>query len=89
METQIDEGEPFYTYSLRVIFLSENRDELNIPVADFSRMGGGVRLSKWKIKRRGKQVILSAYYFISAMGHDLDQWIHYDLETGKEIGRTI
>lgn len=29
--------------------------------------------------------ILSALFYVSVLGHDLDQWIHFDLESGEQI----
>ena len=46
----------------------------------------GMALARWKITKRESRTILSAYFYIHAEGHDLDMWIHYDLETGQELG---
>ncbi len=29
--------------------------------------------------------VLSAFFYVNIMGHDLDQWIHFDLATGDQI----
>ena len=33
--------------------------------------------------------ILSAFFYVNIMGHDLDQWIHKDLATGEQVPNYI
>ena len=54
---------------------------INIARIDF----GGMTLVNYEVSRRGEQQILSAFFYINIMGHDLDQWLHFDLRTGKRI----
>jgi len=48
-------------------------------------MGGGMRMLKSLVQERDDRTIVSVYLEVSIMGHDLDQWAHYDLETGERI----
>lgn len=85
VKTESEEGHPYYIYHLLVDNVKDDDLAKQIPVADFRRMGGGVGLEKWYLQKRGERKILSAYLWISAMGHDLDQWRHYDFETGQDV----
>lgn len=46
---------------------------------------GGMTLVNYEISSRDAQQILSTFFYINIMGHDLDQWLHFDLETGSKI----
>jgi hypothetical protein len=47
---------------------------------------GGMTLVTYEISRDGGgRNILSAFFYVNIMGHDLDQWIHFDLATGEQI----
>ena len=47
---------------------------------------GGMTLVNYEISRdSGGRNILSAFFYVNIMGHDLDQWIHFDLATGEQI----
>ncbi len=47
---------------------------------------GGMTLVNYEISRnRNGHDILSAFFYVNIMGHDLDQWIHFDLTTGEQI----
>jgi hypothetical protein len=55
-------------------------------VADLGRMGRGIGLKRWKVTEKGALRVLSAFLEISILGHELDQWRHYDLATGNDLG---
>jgi len=73
-------------YALRVL-----DDDKNI-IIEVPLMGDtattGMSIEKWKHSTRkrdkGKNVI-GVYYWISAMGHELDQWRYYDLDLGEDV----
>lgn len=46
---------------------------------------GSMTLVNYEINQNGKQQILSAFFYVNIMGHDLDEWMHFDLETGEQI----
>lgn len=47
---------------------------------------GGMTLVNYEISQDvGGRNILSAFFYVNIMGHDLDQWIHFDLATGEQI----
>lgn len=47
---------------------------------------GGMTLVNYEISQNGNgQDVLSAFFYVNIMGHDLDQWIHFDLATGEQI----
>lgn len=73
-------------YALRV--LDEDKNVVaEIPLMEDSATSG-MSLEKWKHSTRkrdkGKNVI-GVYFWISAMGHELDQWRYYDLDLGKDV----
>ncbi|GAB4488392.1 MAG: hypothetical protein Fur0016_00790 [Anaerolineales bacterium] len=47
---------------------------------------GGMTLVNYEINKNGDgHDVLSAFLYVNIMGHDLDQWIHFDLETGQQL----
>ncbi len=46
---------------------------------------GSMTLVNYEINQDGKRRVLSAFFYVNIMGHDLDQWIHFDLESGEQI----
>jgi hypothetical protein len=46
---------------------------------------GGMRLVGYEASWRGDDRILSAFFCISILGHELDQWLHFDLRTGRQV----
>jgi len=47
---------------------------------------GSMTLVNYEISRNGDgRDVLSAFFYVNIMGHDLDQWIHFDLATGEQI----
>jgi hypothetical protein len=75
-------------YSLKVNDPSGKYPNRTIPLADMGKAIGGITLSNWKVTHHKDQAVLSVCLRVNMMGHDLDQWIHYDLATGKELGRS-
>ncbi|MEQ8677285.1 MAG: hypothetical protein RLP44_02300 [Aggregatilineales bacterium] len=75
-------------YVLRVA--DDNSDIISdIPLLDMSPTTG-LTVAKWKTSTRkrdqGKRVI-GVYFWISIMGHELDQWRYYDLDLGKDVSK--
>lgn len=73
-------------YCLCVI--DDNRHLIaQIPVLE-STSSTGMTIQKWKHSTRkrdkGKNVI-AVYYYISAMGHELDQWRYYDIDLEEDV----
>jgi len=51
---------------------------------------GSMTLVNYEISRNGNgHDILSAFFYVNIMGHDLDQWIHFDLATGEQMPNYI
>lgn len=47
---------------------------------------GGMTLVNYEMSKNGDgHDVLSAFFYVNIMGHDLDQWIHFDLATGEQI----
>ena len=46
---------------------------------------GGMNLVTYEASRRGDQEIFSAFFYVNYKGHELDQWMHFDLVTGEKI----
>jgi hypothetical protein len=59
--------------------------EKRILAADLTTTGGGMGLERWEINRQGRKRVFSAYFVINSLGHDLDQWAHYDLSSGQKL----
>lgn len=59
--------------------------EKRILAANFTATGGRMRLERWEINRQGGKRVFSACFAVSILGHDLDQWAHYDLSSGKKL----
>jgi hypothetical protein len=72
-----------HTNEYHLLLHDENGMEQRIDIAriDF----GGMTLVNYEVSRHGEQQILSAFFYINIMGHDLDQWLHFDLGTGARI----
>ena len=77
-------------FSLKVSDPSGKYPDRTILLADMGKTPGGITLAEWKTTPddNGRD-ILSVYLHVSMSGHELDQWIHYDLMTGKELGRSV
>lgn len=51
---------------------------------------GSMTLVNYEISQNGDgHDVLSAFFYVNIMGHDLDQWIHFDLVTGEQIPNYI
>lgn len=85
VETENERGRPYSKYELLISDISGERPDRLIEIADLSKMGGGLHLSQWEINWKDDKPIISLYFVMSSMGHDLDQWAHYDWETGERI----
>lgn len=47
---------------------------------------GSMTLVNYEVSQNGSgHDVLSAFFYVNIMGHDLDQWIHFDLATGEQI----
>jgi len=46
---------------------------------------GSMTLVNYELNQDGQRRVLSAFFYVNIMGHDLDQWIHFNLETGEQI----
>lgn len=46
---------------------------------------GGMMLVDYEVSRRGDDRILSAFFYTNVLGHELDQWLHFDLQTGRQV----
>lgn len=42
-------------------------------------------LETWELNWDSDRPVISVYLQISILGHDLDQWVHFDLETGDKL----
>lgn len=85
VETHTERGLVYNIYHLKVEGLPDGQPEKLILVADLREMGGGMRMLKSLVHQPDGRTIISVYLEVSIMGHDLDQWVHYDLETGERI----
>lgn len=85
IKTPTDKGEPYDIYHLKVIEKSGKLPEKMILVAELKRFGGGFSLIKWKLNWNDDRPIISVYLEANIMGHELDQWAHYDWETGERL----
>ena len=65
------------------LIVKEDDEERRIDVATIKN--GGMTLVNYEVSQRGSQRIISAFFYINIMGHDLDQWIHFDLATGEKV----
>jgi hypothetical protein len=59
--------------------------EKKLLAADLTATGGGMHLERWELNRQGRKKVLSAYFLINILGHDLDHWAHYDLSSGEKL----
>ncbi len=84
-KTLTELGPPYDIYHLDVKDTSGKWPDKKILVADLRRMGGGFSLLKWELNWNENHPVISAYLEVSIMGHDLDQWVHYDWETGEKL----
>jgi hypothetical protein len=69
-------------YCLEIVDPVDRALDKTIPVPGTA----GMRLARWKIATIQTGKVLSAYFYINSAGHDLDTWIHFDLETGQVLG---
>jgi hypothetical protein len=83
--TPTEQKNPYGVYHLEVKDLSGKWPDKVIPIVDLGRIGGGITLEEWKLNWNGDRPVISVYLQVSMMGHDLDQWAHYDWETGERI----
>lgn len=83
VETSTDPQRIYNRYALQVTDPRGTLPEKQIVVADFTRMGGGVRLHRSVSAEHAGRLLIAAYLAVSSMGHDLDQWIFYEWETGE------
>jgi hypothetical protein len=72
-----------YTNQYTLLVRGDDEVERRIEVARITQ--GGMTLVNYEVSQRGEQQVLSAFFYINIMGHDLDQWLHFDLETGARI----
>jgi len=60
----------------------------SIYIGNFNSPTSGIQYREWKHstrkKDKGKRVI-GVYFWVSAMGHELDQWRYYDLDASKDV----
>jgi hypothetical protein len=85
LKTPTEHGEPYNRYDLAVKDLSAKWPDKIIPIANLSKMGGGIRLETWELNWNGDKPVISVYLQVSILGHDLDQWAHYDWQTGERL----
>jgi|GEM_PF-3720124 len=69
----------YYDYFLDV----ETDDGLTTRIEVNTHTTGGFQLMKWKLIEKHGTPCVKVFLQISAMGHDLDQWVTYDLTTGE------
>lgn len=71
--------------SIKDKFYLEVIDKSGIREPQLVHVGGssGIVRAGHKVDRNGRYV--TAYFYINIMGHDLDQTICYDLETGQDV----
>lgn len=68
------------------LHLRDNKGcEKKILAADLSTTSGGMGVERWEINRQGRKKVLSVYFVMNILGHDLDQWVHYDLRNGEVL----
>ena len=85
-KAQSDPAQPWGHGGNYFLLLRDGRGrERRILAADFTATGGGMHLARWEINRQGRKRVFSAYFVINSLGHDLDQWAHYDLSSGKKL----
>lgn len=46
---------------------------------------GSMTLVNYEVKQIGGRDVLSAFFYVNIMGHDLDEWMHFDLAAGEQI----
>jgi len=85
-KAQGDPTQPWGNGGKYFLLLRDGRGgERRILAADFTATGGRMHLARWEINRQGHKRVFSAYFVINSLGHDLDQWAHYDLSSGKKL----
>lgn len=85
-KAQGDRTQPWGQGGKYFLLLRDGRGrEKRILAADLTITGGGMHLERWEINRQGRKRVFSAYFVVSILGHDLDQWAHYDLSSGKKL----
>lgn len=70
-------------YFLEVIDYPQEGMTRRIIVNEHSQ--GGFGLEKWEYVEKDGTPCLRVYLQVSIMGHELDQWVTYDLETGERL----
>jgi hypothetical protein len=87
-ERETELGQAYSHYYLEIHDPTGKYPTQNILIADLRRMGGGIALDTWEeVKYEGVDY-LSLYLELSILGHDLDQWVHYNLLTGEKVEDT-
>ena len=73
-------------YVLRVV--DTEADKISeIPIFEDTPTSG-LTLEKWKHstrKRDKDKNVIGVYFWVSIMGHELDQWRYYDLDTKTDV----
>jgi hypothetical protein len=72
-----------YRWDYYLIVHGDDGVEKRIEVARIDH--GGMDLVNYETSWRGDDHILSAFFYISILGHELDQWLHFDLRTGRQV----
>lgn len=85
IETPSEEGRAYSKYEILVRDTSGQQPDHLIEIVELKGVGGGIGLSHWEINWHNNKPVISLYLIVSMMGHDLDQWAHYDWETGERI----
>ena len=77
--------QPFrlYNYYLDVEGWPEPGARKRITIAEGTH--GGFMMEKWELQRRDGRDVLAVFLLVMIMGHDLEQWMYYDMETGGRI----
>lgn len=78
-----EKGDAFCIYTALVS--EDDGEKKKFLIADLRRMGGGMTLRDWQVTERQGRRALALYLEVSIMGHDLDQWVYHDLETGEKL----
>lgn len=85
-EALLDDNPDKRYYCLCVVD-DDRRMIAQIPLV--SSMGTtGMNIQKWKYSKRKRDKdrnVIAVYYWISSMGHELDQWRYYDLDLEEDV----
>jgi hypothetical protein len=72
-----------YTHQYTLVVQQEGGVERRIDLGRIKQ--GGMTLVNHEVSQQGRQRILSVFFYINILGHDLDQWLHFDLDTGARV----